>query len=69
MEIFLFPGRSKMNAWSREHKTCILSLNSGNHVYSDGESLSSKRGVSPSSYDFSSEKALSCIVFIKSPDL
>ena len=40
MDIFLFPGRSKMDAWSREYKTCIVSINSENHLYSDGGSFS-----------------------------
>jgi hypothetical protein len=41
-EIFLFPGRSKMDAWSREYKTCILIINSGNHLYwyNDGDNFS-----------------------------
>lgn len=39
---FFFPGRSKMDAWSREYKTCILIINSGNHLYwySDGDNFS-----------------------------
>jgi hypothetical protein len=29
MVICIFPGRSKMDAWFREYKTCLLSINSG----------------------------------------
>lgn len=39
MNIFLFPGHSKMRSWSREYKTCILSINSRNNSYSDGDSF------------------------------
>jgi hypothetical protein len=43
MDKFLLSGRSKMNAWSRKYRTCILSINSGNHLYSDGDSFSLRK--------------------------